>query len=159
MLDYSPSRNAPIDKTFNLCPANDPHLSAVHGVRACNLECGGRWAARLSPSDTSIDWAIVGLEPGGVYDLTLFGQAGPANDSRFTIFGNLLTLDSEFDGIATGIVADAQGRITGTHELTGAFSSWDGLQIRQQVVVPEPATVTLAILGLGGLVMRRRSAA
>jgi hypothetical protein len=122
-------------------------------------------AATLSPATGPIiNWEITGLEPGGIYDLILFGQAGPQNESLFTIFGNPLINDSEFDGNVTGIIANALGKITGTHERQGFFDSWNGLQIRQRAsapqAVPEPATIALwGMLGLvavGLHVCRRR---
>jgi hypothetical protein len=95
-------------------------------------------AAAVDPATSiSVDWEISGLTPGGVYDLILFGQSGPANESTFTIFGNPLTNDAEFDGNATGIVANPDGKITGTHEAQGLFDSWDGLQIQKQATSPK----------------------
>ncbi len=118
----------------------------------------GTWAAGTPPTSTSIAWEITGLTPGGFYDLILFGQTqagpGPVNESTFTIFGNTLTNDAEFDGNATGIVANAAGMITGTHEAQGWFDAWNGLQI-QDSAIPEPSTSALFGLGFLGLILRR----
>lgn len=159
------------DGDGNATTVDFAYNTAGTGLTYKTLEFGTGSALRTDhmvvdpATSTVIDWEITGLEPGGVYDLILFGQDGPQNESRFTIFGNTLTNDSEFDGNATGIVADAMGEITGTHEFISAFSSWDGLQIRQQQVaaaITEPSTMVLLGIGLVGLVgfgrrRRRRS--
>lgn len=75
----------------------------------------------------------------------------------------LVTLDfadTVLSDPGTYILRIKGGDFTGTGE-TGNHTGLDNLSINGEAIasVPEPATATLAMLGLGGLVMRRRRAA
>lgn len=75
----------------------------------------------------------------------------------------LVTLDladTLLSDAGTYILRIKGGDFTGFNE-TGNHTGLDNLSINGEVTagVPEPATATLAMLGLGGLVMRRRRAA
>lgn len=91
--------------------------------------------------------------------MILFGQEqtnddNAVNPASFSIvgydagngIGNPVTLDAENDGNFTNVLA-VGGTITGTFALQPGqgFAGWAGLQIQ---AVPEPASLTLAALGV-----------
>ena len=115
-----------------------------------------------------IAWEIAGLIPGNSYDLVLFGQQynnTNFNPGTWTIFGNPSpTVDGQNDANFSNIIANAQGKITGTHLfLSGNYSSWSGLQIQGTFAeplapAPEPSSMVLLAGGLLGMMARRRKA-
>lgn len=112
-----------------------------------------------------IAWEIGGLIPGNSYNLVLFGQQYnniAFNPASWTVFGNAPdSMDTQNDGNYANIIANAQGKITGTHFfVSGNYSAWSGLQIQgtfaEPVPAPEPSSMVLLVGGLFGLVARRR---
>lgn len=112
-----------------------------------------------------INWSLTGLVDGAAYNLILFGQEtndSPQNGAAFAIVGHnagngvgaAVTLDSDFDGNFTNVVATG-GEIHGTMARVGSnLAAMAGLQFEQ---VPEPSTASLiAGLGILGLLRRRR---
>lgn len=67
-------------------------------------------------------------------------------------------VNADFSGLMLNLTA---GDVWGLRAEAGNFDSGSGVSgdIRVTQVVPEPATATLAMLGLGGLMLRRRRSA
>ncbi len=119
----------------------------------------------LTGSQAPVTWTLSGLTPSAQYDLILFSQMhsnNPVNAADFEILGHdagngtgaAVTLDSEFDGNFTNVIADGSGVITGTlsKQIGQSFSGWSGIQFEQ---VPEPSSIILAVIGMLGVGTRR----
>ncbi len=154
-------------------PSHDYDLSGLNG----NVYSFG---------DMLVTWHH--LTPGALYDVWVFtGETGFVNQD-VTISGggaaivynesfstNTLhingqlgssanTLDSylTFGSLNFQQTADAAGEIRILLETNGNWSAIAGAAIREAgdlAIIPEPATVTLGLLSLGGLLLRRRRAA
>ena len=138
------------------------NYAAFHGVGSGASDLRQDMFVLTSEFPGPVAWEIAGLLPGYSYDLVLFGQQYnniAFNPAVFTVFGNGPNLfDAQNDGNFLNVIADVQGKITGTYALNpAAVSSWSGLQIEGTFVLPapEPSSATLLGLGLLGMLVRR----
>lgn len=98
-----------------------------------------------------ISWTLTGLQANSSYNLTVFrGNAHPSYN--VSIAGSSPVIDADGDYNFSN-VASGSGTISGTFSIinSGVWYSTAGLQFEQ---VPEPGS--LALLGLGGLLIARR---
>lgn len=113
----------------------------------------------LADSNAQIAWRFEGLAPGAEYAIRFFGQALGTSYFSFSTFSSGAA--SASTSAAAGYVdlfltANGSGVIEGSYTRVAGQtnSSLSGLQIQ---LIPEPAS--LALLGLGGLLMRKRARA
>jgi hypothetical protein len=115
---------------------------------------GRRWVG-------PIPWELTGLDANSLYDLSFF--RGPHPSYNVLISGATSAIDADGDYNFTG-VSSGTGSISGHFDVinSGTWYATTGLQFEKQAStgggIPEPATATLTLLGLGGLMMRRRNA-
>jgi len=128
-------------------------------------------------SSGTISLAIAGIKPGAQYEMTFYssdrfdGSTGFASVITNGIFGVLdtsgasgqitfnrtITALDNFDHSFTGLFTSTTGTLNfEVRSLLGGLTRLNGFELREVIPVPEPATATLAILGLGGLLMCRR---
>ena len=116
-------------------------------------------------ADTPITWTLTDLVPNGIYNIILYSTYNPAFGgyklAEFSIdgfdSGNPQPQDNgsgneEGDVDFFGVQADATGKIQGTFGWIQNHAEWGAIQF--EYVVPEPSS--LAMLGLGGLLIARR---
>jgi len=119
-------------------------------------------------NEADIPWTITGLTAGAYYDMIWYNKrafAGGENrapNSAVTGFdagngvGAIAPLDGDRDQNFIGVQADGSGTISGTWFLAGGLddiTAVTGVQVVDSSV-PEPGS--LALLGLGGLLIARR---
>ena len=111
--------------------------------------------ASFAGIDTStVSWAISGLDPSATYNLTFYSHNdnNPVRGINFVVNGAApFSQTNANPPVTIQVISSPGGGIAGT--ATNLFEpdaegDWAGLQIEQ---VPEPAAVTIALLGLIGL--------
>jgi hypothetical protein len=123
------------------------------------------WASNYNPNGGGLhgsnnglfDWKDSGGSTGGGHgSFQVFAFTNPAMTSAQTLFGVTRNGGSGIGDQPTGQPDWTFGPGTGTYQIRN-MEIWVGTPVSASV--PEPATATLAMLGLGGLLMRRRRAA
>lgn len=123
----------------------------------------------LNTGQGPLDWELVGLVENGIYDIIAYGRYDPnyggyRGGGMSVNGGTVQTKDngkdtyaatSEGDWNFANVVADGDGRIYGSLSHTAdGFAEFGAIQFELVGVAPEPSS--LALLGLGGLLIARR---
>ena len=149
------------DVTFNLNTNNTTNSWYKHDTQKLRQDF-----IYLNDGQGPLDWELVGLTPNGVYDIIAYGRYDP-NYSGYRGGGmsvNGGTVQTKANGKDTyaatnegdwnfaSVVADGSGRIYGSlSHIDDGFAEFAAIQFE---LVPEPSS--LALLGLGGLLIARR---
>jgi len=114
---------------------------------------------------TTLSWALFGLVPGESYDFFVYSGLSGARDWTMNVggSGSQTLAGAAATAWFRGLVADAEGRITGS-VLPGSANievNWAGFQLLRETDTPvndvrEPSGLALAALGLMALLGRRR---
>ncbi len=159
-----------VDSFGNPSPVNFTVIDTVSGWSNNSAEVlvNDYLFVGVGSADASSLWEITGLVPGGVYEMYAYGGVG--RDA-------LITVDTDGDGdlsdetptlvnaggfLFADLLPDANGRILGEVAVGTAGNgegNWSGFQLRATdlpAVVPEPASASLVLLGLGAAMMRSR---
>lgn len=114
-------------------------------------------------NEADIPWTISGLTPNGVYNMVWYAKnltetrrpnTGVAGFDAGNGVGASGTHDGDGDQNFVGVQADGAGTISGTWFLAGGQQDITAVAGVQLELVPEPGS--LALLGLGGLLVARR---
>lgn len=136
------------------------------------------WNQSGRADSQTILWTIAGLTPSTEYAFYAYGSKangirnfelrvdtdgdGALLDETFQLVGSAASDQSlANDAYFASVFTDGLGRITGSGVGIGsAEANWSGFQLVQLTAavaaVPEPATATLGVLSVAGLMMRRR---
>jgi len=138
---------------------------------------GGEWMDSLSGATQFLDWEVVNPEAKAEFTFsvryrhaqsgTIEGRLlGIADDGTTTLLASVLlpsngTFDGNFVDSATSstfILPEGFTHVRFQEFGTGnnGISHIDFIQLNATFAIPEPATASLALLGLGGLMLRRR---
>ncbi len=118
-------------------------------------------------ASANITWQLTGLEANGLYEMFVYGGAIGGRDFNMAIDldGDGSLLDEVARNVGTAgtlfelIRADGAGRIIGNALNNAREGNWAGFQLRQLVApVPEPASLSLLVIGGAALLRRRRAA-
>lgn len=119
-------------------------------------------------ASANIDWSLEGLSSGQTYEL--FAYAGGIGGRDFNMLidtngdgdlGDETAFNVAFGGrLFEELIASSNGSIIGQILNDGHEGNFAGFELRQvSQAVPEPTTATLGLIGLAGLMVRRRRAA
>ena len=117
----------------NDVPSRDPSVWRIEGSNDTTTGLDGVWTTIYNHATPGSDWA------------TRFqvNQYSPADGDTFLTTAGFTAFRMVTDSTAGGATS-------------GAFFQIGEIEFFGSTPVPEPATTTLAVLGLGGLMMRRR---
>ncbi|MCA9229908.1 MAG: PEP-CTERM sorting domain-containing protein [Planctomycetales bacterium] len=120
-----------------------------------------------------VPWQVSGLAPNSSYELVLYGGqdvfgSNTVNDTRFELdLDGDTVLDSTtiisyanaavyFPSVltdSTGVLRGTFGQVAGNDPGTG---SWQGFQLAGPARIPEPSTLIMLAIGLGGVALSQR---